>query len=467
MNKFVQSMFSNDSVTENGAITHSTSSNKCVDMFFLIGASDKLDDMDIIAMFVGAYVENPKLAVQILLWSRDCRGGAGRRRAFTVIMKFMRTAASDDLNEVYEECIIRTPELGYWKDVFNIDEPSEDSLNWLSHQLEENDNANLLAKWFPRKGPWFVGMHKYLGLTAGQFRRKLVSMSDTVEQDMCSQQWSEINYSQVPSIAGLRYRRAFTRHDEQRYTQYITDVSEGKSKVNSSVLYPHQLISPLLNNWSELTSDDAQDLDNRWNALPDCMNGTTDRILPMCDVSGSMTGLPMEISVGLGMYIAERNKGVFKNVVLTFSERPEFHEITGTDLKSRIISLSTAHWAMNTNLQKAFQVMLERAIAGKVSQDEMPTKLLIISDMEFDAAGGFNNYDAVKQQYANAGYVMPSIVFWNVNGRMGNIPVKCDTPNTALVGGYSPSILTSILSGVEITPVSIMLQAVDKPKYTI
>jgi hypothetical protein len=221
------------------------------------------------------------------------------------------------------------------------------------------------------------------------------------------------------------------------------------------------------NNWYILSDADAQDLDNRWNALPDYMNGTTDRILPMCDVSGSMTGLPMEISVGLGMYIAERNKGVFKNVVLTFSERPEFHEITGTDLKSRVNSLSHAHWAMNTNLQKAFQVMLERAVAGKVPQEEMPTKLLIISDMEFDAAGGFNNYDAVKQQYADAGYVMPSIVFWNVNGRMGNIPVKCDTPNTALVGGYSPSILTSILSGVEITPVSIMLQAVDKPKYTI
>ena len=467
MNNFVQSMFSNDSVTENGALTHSTSSNKCVDMFFLIGASDRLDDMDIIAMFVGAYSENPMRAVQILLWSRDCRGGAGRRKAFTVIMKFLRTASNPDFNEIYEECIIRTPELGYWKDVFNIDVPSDNSLDWLSHQLEENPNANLLAKWFPRKGPWFVGMHKYLGISAGQFRRKLVSMSDTVEQDMCSQQWSEINYSQVPSVAGLRYRRAFTRHDEQRYTQYITDVSEGKSKVNASVLYPHQLISPVLNNWYMLTSDDARDLDNRWNALPDYMNGTTDRILPMCDVSGSMSGLPMEISVGLGMYIAERNKGVFKNVVLTFSDTPKFHEITGTDLKSRVTSLRDAHWGMNTNLQKAFKVMLERAIAGNVSQDEMPTKLLIISDMEFDAAGGFNNYDAVKQQYADAGYIIPSIIFWNVNGRMGNVPVKCDTPNTALVGGYSPSILTSILSGVEITPVSIMLQAVDKPKYTI
>ena len=462
-------MFSNDSVTENGAITHSTSSNKCVDMFFLIGASDNMDDMDIIAMFVGAYTENPMRAVQILLWSRDCRGGAGRRRAFTVIMKFLRTASNPDLNEVYEQCILRTPELGYWKDVFNIDEPTEDSLDWLSHQLEENKNANLLAKWFPRKGPWFVGMHKFLGVSAGQFRRRLVSMSDTVEQDMCSSQWSEINYSQVPSIAGMKYRRAFNIHDPERYTQYITDVAEGKSKVNASVLYPHQIIGQLLNRWGvlEMSNTEAQDLDNRWNALPDYMNGTTDRILPMCDVSGSMMGLPMEISVGLGMYIAERNKGVFKNVVLTFSESPEFHDITGTNVKSRMHNLKSAKWGMSTDLQEAFRVILARAVRGMVPRDEMPTKLLIISDMEFNQAGKFNNYDAIRQQYDDAGYDMPSIIFWNVNGRMGNVPVKCDTPNTALVGGYSPSILTSILSGVEITPESIMLQTVDKAKYSI
>lgn len=460
MDNFLNAMFSGDGVTANGAITHTWSNSACLDFFFIAGASRNMKEESIIQMWNFAYSENPDLACKILFWSRDTRGGAGQRYAFQIIMKYIHKTEP----QLGSHLAIHTPEYGYWKDIFVTESPNQDNLNWLSVQLEENSNANLLAKWFPRKGPWFVAMHKYLGLTPGAFRRQLVSMSNTVEQQMCAQEWTEIEYSKLPSIAGFRYRGAFARHDYDRYAQFIKDVAEGKEKVNSGVLYPHQLTSECLNRYS-MPDSEVQDITNRWNSLPDFMLGCTERILPMCDVSGSMSGLPMEVSIGLGMYISERNQGAFKDIVLTFSESPEFHRITGNNLHERAFCLQHARWGMNTDLQKAFQVMLKRAIDNKVPVELMPTKLLIISDMEFDQAGGMTNYDAISKQYADAGYPMPGIIFWNVNGRQGNVPVKCNTPNTGLVSGFSPSILTSILQGSVLTPEEIMLNTVMTPRY--
>jgi hypothetical protein len=179
-----------------------------------------------------------------------------------------------------------------------------------------------------------------------------------------------------------------------------------------------------------------------------------------------MMGQPMEVSIGLGLYISERNEGPFKDLVLTFSEHPNFHKIEGNTLSEKVFNLGKANWGMNTDLNKAFRVLLDRAIAGKVSQEDMPTKLLIISDMEFDqACGSRTNFDLIKAAYAESGYEMPGIIFWNVRGRLGNVPVKANTPNTALVSGYSPSILTSILGGKDISPYSVMMETISKPRY--
>jgi hypothetical protein len=462
MDNFLNAMFSSDGVTANGAITHTWSNSACLDFFFIAGASRNMSEESIIQMWNFAYAENPDLACKILFWSRDTRGGAGQRYAFQIIMRYIHKTEP----QLGSHLAIHTPEYGYWKDIFVTESPNEDNINWLHHQLIENPNRNLLAKWFPRKGAWFVAMHKFLDVTPGTFRRILVSMSNTVEQHMCAQEWTEIEYSKLPSIAGFRYRNAFARRDTERYTQFIKDVAQGKEKVNSGVLYPHQLVAPIINGgYCGMSDSDVQDITNRWNALPNFMEGCTERILPMCDVSGSMSGLPMEVSIGLGMYISERNQGAFKDVVLTFSDDPEFHHITGNDLKERVYCLQNAGWGMSTNLQEAFRIILQRAINSKVPVELMPTKLLIISDMEFNEAGSITNYDAISKQYADAGYPMPGIIFWNVNGRQGNVPVKCDTPNTGLVSGFSPSILTSILKGSVLTPEEIMLNTVMTPRY--
>ena len=461
MDNFTNAMFSNDSFTNNGAVTHSTAGKYCLDLFFIAGASRTMPEQDILIAFSRAYHEDKLTAIKILFWARDARGGAGEKRFFQVIMRSIIIS----FPEVYDQLAIHIPTFGYWKDIFIIERPSDDTLNWLGHQLKENENANLLAKWFPRKGEWFVAMHKYLNLSAGAFRRMLTSMSNTVEQKMCANEWETIAYSTVPSIAGKTYSTSFSKHDGIRYNSYISDVMEGKQKMNASVLFPSDLVNKITAfRWDE--DDNTAAYDAMWKSLPNYMEGCTERILPVCDVSGSMQGTPMDVSIGLGLYISERNEGPFKDLVLTFSESPQFHVVQGNTLSERVVNLRGADWGMNTDLTKTFTVLLDRAVAGKVSQEDMPTKLLIISDMEFDVAcGARTNFDYIKDLYAHCGYDMPGIVFWNVNGRLGNVPVKANTLNTALVSGFSPSIIRSVLGGDDLSPLAVMLKTINAERY--
>jgi len=445
-----------NSTTANGAVTHSTSLNYCLDLFFLAGASRYMSESDILIAFNRACAENKNLAYKILFWARDARGGAGEKRFFQVVMQHMSRFNTYD----YDQLAIYIPEFGYWKDIFKIEKPNKNNLNWLSTQLEESPNANLLAKWFPRKGEWFVAMHKYLNITPKEFRKKLVSMTKVVETQMCANEWSEINYSQVPSIAMNKHRKSFFNRDGKRYGEYIADVQAGKQKINASVLFPHQLYQAICN------GDDAAAVEAQWNALPNYMEGSTERILPVCDVSGSMEGLPMDVSISLGIYISQRNEGIFKDAFLTFSETPEMNYLKG-NLYQKMLQLKKANWGMSTNLQATFDLILDSAVRESLPESEMPTKLLIISDMEFNEADqNRTNLDAIRAKYSESGYKMPEIVFWNVNGRLGNVPASAKDSGIGLVSGFSPSILKSVLQGEIYSPEQLMLDTVDTARYS-
>jgi len=456
MSRLVNATRSYNAVTANNAVTHSTSLDYCVDMFFLAGASRSMSEKDIITVFERAFAQDKQLAAKILFWSRDARGGAGERRFFQIVMKHIVSTYP----KVADQLMIHTPIFGYWKDVFVIETPTENNLNWLMYQLEESDNKNLLAKWFPRKGPWFSAMHKYMKKSPKEFRQMLVKMTRVVETQMCNRDWSSIEYSKVPSVAMNRYRNAFFKHDETRIIQFIADVKSGNAKINASVLFPHQLYQAIQG------GQNADAVEAQWNAMPDYMADSTERILPVCDVSGSMTGLPMDVSVSLGLYISERNKGIFRDAFITFSESPVMQYLQG-NVAQRMRQLSDADWGMNTDLQAVFRLILDVAKRDELPADEMPTKILIISDMEFDEAGRGTNLDAIRAEYTRWGYAMPEIVFWNVNGRMGNSPAQVRDENVGLVSGFSPSILKSILKGKIYGPRELMLDTVMTDRYKL
>jgi hypothetical protein len=343
--------------------------------------------------------------------------------------------------------------------------------------LALTEGNGLCAKWMPRKGTFAVKLRNFMGLTPKGYRKKLVELTKVVETQMCANEWENINYEHVPSLAMSRYGKAFGKHTPDRFHGYIQSLQKGEAKINVGAVYPYDITKALFSN------DVSEE---QWKSLPNFLEGNTERILPLVDVSGSMGTscggnlTCMDVAISLGLYISERNEGPFKDHFITFSANPQLQHLTGT-LKDRFNQMRYADWSMNTNLEAAYKLILNQAIKHNVPQDEMPTQILILSDMEFDSAtnsggGWYSNeiktdwnptaQEMVKKMFTDAGYELPNIIYWNIQSRGENVPVSFDEQGTALISGFSPSIMTSLLSGVSMTPVSIMMETIGKERYS-
>jgi hypothetical protein len=329
----------------------------------------------------------------------------------------------------------------------------------------------------PRKGPVAVELTKFFGLTPKQYRKLIVSLTNVVESKMCAKEWEAINFSHVPSVASARYQKAFGRNAKEAYSAYIAELKkpqeerDPKVKINAGAVYPYDVVKSVMKGNKAVA-------DEQWKALPNYVGDT--KVLPMVDVSGSMGSLyysagsalqPIDIAVSLGLYCADKNTGAFKDLFLTFSGSPEMLHLKGT-LSQKIQQMSTSKWEMNTNLHAAFDEILEIAVKGKVSQEDMPDILLILSDMQFDACTKYDDtaMQMIKRKYKNAGYNVPKIVFWNLSmyGKdNGNTPVKFDKNNTAHISGFSPSIMKSVFANdlEDYTPYNVMLKTLMNDRY--
>jgi hypothetical protein len=282
---------------------------------------------------------------------------------------------------------------------------------------------------------------------------------------MCAKTWDSIEYSKIPSLAMSRYTMSFRRNDTKRFNSYLDELSQGKTKVNVGAIYPYDVIKNINN------GDLAQ---RQWESLPDYMVNCHDIILPLVDVSGSMTTnipnsslSPLQVAVSLGLYISERNVGPLQNYFMTFSSYPQLVHTVGT-LKERFHQMVTSDWGMNTDLIAVFKTLLNQSVKNNVKASDMPTKILIFSDMEFDSCIENSNntaMESIKELYKSHGYYLPKIVFWNLNSRKNNLPVRYDESGSALVSGFSPAILKSILSMEISNPHSIMINTLNDYKY--
>lgn len=472
-------------LTANGGRTNASSLNKNVDFFFLAGASR---GKDITPQFLAAYHEDWETALRILQWTRDVRGGAGERETFRTLFRALVTESAG--GPAVRRLLGKVSELGRWDDLLVAfdTELERDALALIAEALVKDRNG-LCAKWMPRKGEKANKIRRYLQLTPKSYRKLLVELSNTVEQKMCAKDWDAIEYGKLPSLASARYQKAFWRNDEDRYAAYVSALEKGEEKINAGAVYPYDIVKSL--RFGNETVSNEQ-----WKALPDYLDGSDESILPVVDVSGSMS-CPvggrrkssvtcMDVAVSLGLYLSERNEGVFKDTFITFSGSPEMVTVKGT-LKQRMEQMMRSGWAMNTNIQAVFETILAAAVKHKVPETGMPTMLLILSDMEFDhcvtvgrpqtdryAWSRSTNesevvtaMEMIEQKYAEAGYKVPQIVFWNLNGRAGNVPVEYNKAGAALVSGFSPALMTSLLGGEEMTPQAIMLKTVYKDRYAI
>jgi hypothetical protein len=465
--EFINALRQEDSFTLNGMPTNSTSLSSTVDLFFAIGAMRGGDKDHLISLFSKSFSEDPDRAMKILFWARDIRGGAGERQTFRDVClhlaKYYPLSLKKNLSLIAE--------YGRWDDVLalvgtQVDKEAMDTLK--EAIIAEN---SLCAKWMPRKGPLAAKLRTHFEMSPKTYRKTLVRLTSVVETKMCSKEWDKIEYGKLPSVASARYQKAFGRNDQEGYSKYIQELKSGDAKINAGAVYPYDVIKSLARGEADVAV--AQ-----WNALPNYMEGSTDMVLPLVDVSGSMTVAVggnqnltcLDVAVSLGLYISERNEGPFKDTFITFSERPEVLVLSG-DLKQRHFQMSSSSWGYNTDLEAVFDLILDQSVKHSVKAEDMPNKILILSDMEFDVANGnlFSKNPSVQEmieaKYAAAGYKVPGIAYWNLRSRAGNVPVSAHKSGAALVSGFSPAILKSLLSGDFTSPQAIMDKTILSERY--
>ena len=466
MNKFVNVMMTEDSKTYNGAITNSTSFNACLDLFFLAGACRKESDKNIISKLSAAYQEDRVKCLKIIFWAGDIRQGAGERRFFKLALNGLNKNHKEDI----QDYLAWIPEMSRWDVLFELVDNKIVFSYILSVLLDKTYKGYpLLCKWLPRKNQHNNLAHKIqkaLNINAKLYRKMIVEGTKVVEQQMCSKKWNEIEYSKVPSVAMNKYNKAWYRNDQDRFEKYLEEVRQGKSKINASAIFPHDIIkSAIKPGWyTTYELNEAKIL--QWNSLPNYLEGKANSIIPVCDVSGSMECnhyLPISISIALGLYISERNEGPFKDAFITFSARPVMQYLKG-DINARVEQLARSKWGSNTNLTAVFDLILKKAVDNHLHDCDIPKTVLVISDMEFDYCGEMTNFNYIKKAFETYGYTLPQIVFWNVNGRVGNVPVKMNDEGVALISGASPSLLKAVLTN-EIHPIKMMNSVIETERY--
>lgn len=459
-----------DQRTDNGMKTLSTSHSALVDLFGIAGSMRR---EDIVPHFIKAFNENSLLALKLALYTRDCTEGQGNRKNFRDILYWvtstypMNKDNEKTRNDIYViNMIKKIPLVGRWDDILHVDESYQDYVFYLIKSgLKDKNAQGLCAKWMPRQGAIANALRKYLGLTPKQYRKKLVSLSKTVEQKMCARQWNEIEYSHVPSKAFKNYTNAFKNHDGVRFDAFLNKAEKGEVKVNAKAIYPYDVIANLRNN---IKASEAQ-----WKNLPDFIEEGMN-ILVMADGSGSMESridngdvTYLDVANSLAIYTSERLKSAFKDLYLTFSQTPKFVKLEGS-LKDKVSIAREHNEVANTNVVAGFKLIIETAKRNNVPQEDMPTVLLIISDGEFDADREFDDsmLQSVQRLYSKAGYKVPQVVSWNVAGRMGRSPVTYNQTGTAMISGFSPSILKYIGSQ-DISPEKLMLKVLGKERYSL
>ena len=473
-----QSLFTE---TQNGADAYITTQSALLDFFAEAGALRNVNKDRIIRTFDKALNENPLLTMKCLFYYRDIREGQGERRLFRVIINHL-AKTRPELIKINLELI---PFYGRYDDLLELlDTPlSDDVISLIKAQIEKDMNASnpsLLAKWMPscdtssketvRKATL---IRKKLGLKEKEYRKMLSNLREKIrvtERLISQNRWDELELDKLTANNYMKYSNSFRRNIPEKWDDYMSDVKEGKTSVKSSTLYPYNIT----NKARYADRQDSALCDELWKALPDYTNGQMESMLPMVDVSGSMgvrvSGevTAMDVAISLGLYISERVKGPFNNYFLTFSERPQVVEIKGNSLQEKMNNMENESWGMSTDLVRAFELILNLAVETNATQDEIPKKLVIISDMQFDSAFRYTDrkrtlLNNIKERFESNGYSMPTVVFWNVNSPKVAFQVSKDDKNVLLCSGCSPVILSGVLKYNN--PMELVLETLNAPRY--
>ena len=462
--------------TENGAVALNTTSDARLDLFGTIGALRDADENRIHTLFAEAYAQDSLFATKIVFYARDIRDGLGERKTFRTLIRYMAEKHPEALKPNLDLIGV----FGRYDDLYElVGTPLEDDM-WevMKKQFEEDlKNLNsgnaisLLAKWIktadassPATRKLGILTAQKLGYPIYNFKRIVRNMRKqigVVESLMSAGKWDEIKYPEVPSRAMMIYRKAFMKHDPERFEEFINKAEKGEAKVNASTLFPYDIVEKILYH-----KENNKVLETQWKALPDYVKQGTNALI-MADVSGSMSGRPMATSIGLAIYFAERNTGAYHNMFMTFSSEPETVILKGETLEQKVKNAYNAEWGGTTDLKAAFDKVLDIAVKNEVPQEEMPKAIVVISDMEIDFCGNrsWTFYDKMKNKFRKAGYVIPNIIFWNVDSRRDVFHSDSKRKGVQLASGQSVTVFKQILQNLGYNPIEAMENTINSERY--
>ena len=475
-------------LTENGAKAYKSTNSRCLDLFFAIGSmknnvylNEEKYESDLINLIDSAYQENSDLTEKIIAWSRDIREGAGSR--FPIIT-FMKVLVANDKFKLSDYTLNKIVDLGYYKDIFNIyntknitNGNKQKILEWCKNEINKNNpnKIGLFSKWFPRKDKLFYDLCKYMKWNYSKLRKFISSNTKVVESQMCRNEWDSINFETVPSIAMNRYSYSFSIKSKT-YSEYLELVKSGKAKINTTALTPVDLTLKAIKSSMDsynYTKDVKESLNVLWNNLSNDFMPNEDMLfLPVADVSGSMETpgcIPMSASVGLSYYLSQRNPGIWKNTIITFSSEPTIIDLPDNiEFTEAVYKIMKAEWGYSTDINKVFELLLNMTKSFSNTDIIMPTHIIVLSDMQFnenERDSGKTNFEYWKSEYSKLGFKLPKIIFWNLNPHT-NFPAK-NTDDVLMVSGYSTKILSDLFNNADIDSMQLMLDAVDKEKYVL
>lgn len=463
----------NVSVTENGALGYATC-QPLVDMNFRVTSYRNRSEAEIVSDYIKALNEDFPLAVAWLFYARDVREGLGERRLFRTLIKHLANSHP----KLVEQLLSEIAEYGRWDDLLTLlDTAVYDAVVELVvkqlksdiNNMAENKPISLLAKWMPSVNTSSAITRaqaniliKAMGVSPRNYRKMLSHLRaylKLVEVSASANEWSEINYSAVPSKANLKYKEAFLKHDKDRREAYLASVARGDVKINSSVAFPHDIVHKYnlfsSNYYSSKTPTLDATLEEMWKALPDNVLNNT---LCVADGSGSMYQkmdkksdvLAIEVANALAIYAGQHCTGEFKNTYITFSHRPQLVKLNGKTLLDNLQLAKSHNEISDTNIKKVFELILQTALKYNMSQEDLPKNILILSDMEFNSATYSRTdkrlFDMLAEEYKNYGYTLPRLIFWNLCGRTNTIPMIENDAGVALVSGFSINTLNVVMS---------------------
>lgn len=477
-------------VTENGAVTNASTGNDVLNLFALGGAVRNRSISDVVDLVDAAWRENQDLAIRVIFYLGDVRGGQGERDFFFNALRYLAGKSP----AIAKRLLAYIPEYSRWDMLFAfIGTPVEAAaLETLREQFQADlasERPSLLAKWLPSPGTasqkeLAKKVAKAFDMSIGDYRRARAGLNrriNTVEVKMSAKEWDTIDFEKVPGKAFMIYQKAFERHGYEKMQKLVEKIQTGEVKVKSDTLYPHEVVRKALS----ASGNEEITLQSAWDNLPNYIKDGRQGIA-VIDTSGSMTmdygnGLqPILVAKSLGMYLAERLSGPYKDHYITFSEEPIMAKFHGATIKSRYNNMKEI--VASTNIEAVYDLILDVAVQNNLPQEDLPSHLYIFSDMEFNQAtnngGGWGSrsscrtpsltlYQAIEKKYAKYGYKMPVTIFWNLDGRNNQHPVTQHESGAALVSGFSPSTFQYIMEGIILTPYQTMMKVLDAPRYAV